>query len=248
MMTVYQEDLKLKSQTLNLLKKEIALGNGAQTTCWTICCFCMYFIPHYPMYVGPFYIMLCVMMTFAMNQSSHDILYTVLLPVKKSDVVKARFLYSGMLEFFALDCALVGGLVRYLVHYPANKAGIEIGICYFGLQLILLALFNLIYLGNVYKDPLKSGVKFLFAAIAYFIGLAVCELPVWTYFAMRGKLEAGEINELTVLGKLGMIFISHDSQYIIPQLGILAAGILIYVLGWYLSFRRGSCQFDKYDM
>lgn len=238
----------MKSQTLNLLKKEIALGNTAQNLCWTICCFCMYFIPNYPMYVGPFYILLCIMLTFAMNQSSHDILYTVLLPVRKIDVVKARYLYSAMLEFFALACALVGGLVRYLVHYPANKAGIEIGICYFGLQLILLALFNLIYLGNVYKDPLKTGVKFLFSAIAYFVGLAVCELPVWVYFAMRGKLAAGEISQLPGLAKLGMIFISHDSQYIIAQLGVLAAGILIYLLSWCISFRRGSRQFDKYDM
>ena len=238
----------MKSKTLNLLRKEIALGNGAQTLCWTICCFGMYFIPNYPMYVGPFYMLLCIMMTFAMNQSSHDILYTVLLPVKKSDVVKARYLYSAMLEFFALACALVGGLLRYLVHYPANKAGIEIGICYFGLQLILLALFNLIYLGNVYKDPLKSGGKFLLSGIAYFVGFAVCELPIWIYFGMRRKLEAGEISELSGLGKVGMIFISHDSQYIITQLLVLAAGILIYALSWFFAFKRGSCQFDKYDM
>ena len=30
-------------------------------------------------------------MTFALNQSSHDILYTALLPVRKIDTVKARF-------------------------------------------------------------------------------------------------------------------------------------------------------------
>ena len=68
----------MKSQTLNLLKKEIKLGNSTQSICWTICCFGMYLIPSYPYYVGPFYITLAIMMTFALNQSSHDILYTVL--------------------------------------------------------------------------------------------------------------------------------------------------------------------------
>ena len=238
----------MKTKTFNLLRKEIILGNAAQNLCWTICCFCMYFIPNYPMHVGPFYILLCIMMTFAMNQSSHDILYTVLLPVKKSDVVKARFLYCGMLELFALACAVIGGIVRTLIHYPANKAGIEINICYFGLQMILLAVFNLIYLGNVYKDPFKSGVKFLFSAIAYFAGFAVCELPVWAYFATRGKVSSGEISELPGIAKLGKIFISQDSQCIILQLGVFAAGLLIYILSWHLTFRRASRQFEKYDM
>ena len=238
----------MKSKTLNLLRKEMVLGNGAQNLCWTICCFGMYFIPNYPMYVGPFYILLCIMMSFAMNQSSHDILYTVLLPVKKSDVVKARFLYCGMLEFFALACAVIVGIVRHLVHYPSNKAGIEINLCYFGLQLILLAVFNLIYLGNIYKDPLTSGLKFLISAIAYFVGLAVCEFPVWAYFSMKGKLEAGEISELPGLGKVGMLFASVDAQYILPQLGIFALGIVIYIISWYLTFRRASRQFESYDM
>ncbi len=238
----------MKLQTLNLLRKELVLGNAAQTVIWTICCFCMYFIPNYPMYVGPFYMMLCIMLTFAMNQSSNDILYTVLLPVKKSDVVKARFLYCGMLEIFAFACALIGGLTRHLIHYPANKAGIEITIAYFGLQMVLFAIFNLIFLGNIYKDPLKAGGKFLLAAIVYFLGLAICELPVWTYFAMKGKLAAGEISEFSGIAKLGELFTSYNSQYLIVQLGILFAGIVIYCLSWYLSFRRASCQFDKYDM
>ena len=92
----------MKSQTLNLLKKEIVLGNSVQTVCWLICCFGMYFVPSYPCYIGPFYITLAIMLTFALNQSSHDILYTVLLPVRKIDTVKARFLYCGLLEILAL--------------------------------------------------------------------------------------------------------------------------------------------------
>ncbi len=238
----------MTSKTFNLLRKEIILGNGAQSLIWTICCFCMYFIPNYPMYVGPFYILLCIMMTFAMNQSSHDILYTVLLPVKKTDVVKARFLYCGMLEFFALLCGVIGFFVRHLIHYPANKAGIDINFCYFGLQLVLLAIFNLIYLGNVYKDPLKSGVKFLISAIVYFVCYVICEFPIWAYFAMNGKLAAGEISELPGLGKLGLLFTSLDTKYILPQLGIFALGLVIYIISWYLTFRRASRQFESYDM
>ena len=121
----------MKSQTLNLLKKEIVLGNSVQTVCWLICCFGMYFIPSYPNYVGPFYITLAIMMTFALNQSSHDILYTVLLPVRKIDTVKARFLYCGLLEILALVFAAIALAVRNALGFPGNQAGINLTFAYF---------------------------------------------------------------------------------------------------------------------
>lgn len=228
----------MKSNTLKLLKKELCLGNASQTVIWTICCFGMYFIPSYPMYVGPFYMTLCIMMTFALNQSSHDILYTALLPVKKIDVVKARFMYCGMMELFAFICALLGWCIRSAAGFPANTAGIELTLAYFGFQMIIFAIFNLIFLGNVYKDPLKPGLRYIAAAVAYFICYAACELPVWAYYA----------NAENSLAKVGELFTSRDTQFIIPQLIILAAGIVIYAVSWCLTFRRAARQFEKYDL
>ena len=158
----------MKSQTLNLLKKEMKLGNTSQTLIWMICCFGMFFIPSYPSYIGPFYITLCIMMTFALNQSSHDILYTVLLPVRKIDTVKARFLYCGLIEILSLVLALIPTLLRYCIpSFPENRAGINTTPAYFGLQLILYAIFNLIFLGNVYKNPLKPGLRYFAGAVVY---------------------------------------------------------------------------------
>ena len=238
----------MKSQTLKLLKKELLLGNSTQTLIWAICCIGMYFIPSYPLYVGPFYLTLGIMMTFALNQSSHDILYTVLLPVRKIDVVKARFLYCGFLEFLGFLSALIALPIRTLVKYPENKAGIGLTICYFALQMLVLAVFNLMFLGNVYKDPLKPGLRFIFAAVGYFVFYALCEFPVWTYYSMAGKLKAGEITELPAIAKIGALFTSTDSQVIIPQLIILAGGIAIYVLSWIITFRCAARQFEKYDL
>ena len=136
----------MSSQTIKLLKKEMKLGNTVQTFIWTLCCFCMYFIPSYPSYIGPFYITLCIMMTFALNQSSHDILYTVLLPVRKIDTVKARFLYCGLIEVLSLVLAVIPTLLRVFSIFPENHAGINTTIAYFGLQLIVYSVFNLIFL------------------------------------------------------------------------------------------------------
>ena len=120
----------MKSQTINLLKKELTLGNTVQSICWFICCAGMYFIPSYPSYIGPFYITLAIMMTFALNQSSHDILYTALLPVRKIDTVKARFLYCGLLEICAIAFGVIAAIIKHFVHFPENQAGINLTFAY----------------------------------------------------------------------------------------------------------------------
>ena len=228
----------MKSQTLKLLKKEIVLGNTSQTIIWSICCFGMYFIPSYPSYVGPFYITLCIMMTFALNQSSHDILYTALLPVRKIDTVKARFLYCGLIEILSLVLAVIPAMLRYLIpSFPENMAGISTTPAYFGLQLILYSIFNLIFLGNVYKNPLKPGLRYLAGAIAYFVIYAVFELPVWMYHAGKGPLVS-----------IGQMLTDMSGAFLSRQFIVLFGGALIFTGVWTLTFNRAAKQFGKYDL
>lgn len=238
----------MKIQTIKLIKKEIVLGNSLQTICWLVCCFGMFFIPNYPVYIGPFYIMLSIMMTFALNQASHDILYTVLLPVRKIDTVKARFLYCGLLEIVSLLFAVIAGIVRHFSSFPENKSGISITIAYFGLQLIMLAMFNIIFLGNVYKNPVKPGLRFLAAGITYFISFVIFELPVWNYYGMRNKISKGELLEFSGLGKLGSYLVSMEGRNLYIQLIILVIGILIFSGSWIITFNRAARQFEKYDI
>ena len=237
----------MKNQTFNLLKKEIKLGNTAQSMCWLICCFGMFFIPSYPSYVGPFYLTLCIMMTFALNQSSHDILYTVLLPVRKIDTVKARFLYCGLIEIFALVLGIIPFVLHRLLPFPENRAGIPLNIAFFGLQLIVFAVFNFIFLGNVYKNPLKPGLRFILAAIGYFATYALCEVPVWAYFSMSSKLKAGEITELSALALFGSKLYDMDSA-VVTQVEVFVIGSLIFAASWFITFRRAARQFESYDI
>ena len=238
----------MKSQTLNLLKKEITLGNSAQTTIWFICCFGMFFIPNYPVYIGPFYISLSIFMTFGMNQVSHDTLYTVLLPVRKIDTVKARFLFCGMLEVVSIFFAVIAGIIRYFAKFPAPQSGIGITVAFLGLQLIIYSIFNIIFLCNVYKDPVKPGKLYLLAGIMYFVSYAICEFPVWAYFHAKRTLTEAQIAQGSFLARVGLGFYSMDSAFIGKQCLILLGGILIYTGTWVLTFNRAAKQFEKYDM
>lgn len=238
----------MKSQTINLLRKEITLGNSIQTICWSICAIGMFFIPSYPAYIGPFYITLAIMMTFALNQASHDILYTVLLPVRKIDTVKARFLLCGSLEVIVMICAALIGILKYVLSFPVNKAGIDINPAYFGLQMITFAVFNFIFLGNVYKDPLKPGLRYLAAAIAYFITYAICEFPVWAYFHVRSSMPDEEIVGSQSFARIGLILSARGGESVSRQCIILFAGFLIFAGSWVITFHRAARQFECYDM
>ena len=238
----------MKSQTLNLLKKELILGNTMQTIIWMTCCFGMYFIPSYPTYIGPFYITLCIMMTFALNQSSHDILYTVLLPVRKTDTVKARFLYCGLIEILSLVLALIPYFLKKAVAFPENNAGINLNVAYFGLQLVLYGIFNLIFLGNVYKNPLKPGVRYFVGAVFYFVIYALFELPVWKFYGLKNDFTEGKITELPKLAQIGQMLTDTTGAFMKNHCIILLGGILIFAGLWYISYCFAAKQFKKYDM
>ncbi|MCR5187395.1 MAG: hypothetical protein K6C97_00560, partial [Treponema sp.] len=148
---------------------------------------------------------------------------------------------------FAFASALIACLIKNLAGFPENMAGMDLTISYFGLQMIEFAIFNLIFLGNVYKNPIKSGLRFVISAFIYFLVYAICEFPVWTYRSFIKKMAAGQAEELNLIAKIGQIFTGHIDS-ILPQVSVLFVGILLYILSWILSYKRACKQFEKYDM
>ena len=245
--------------SMKLLKKELTFGNNLSMAMWILCSLVMQIIPNYPVYIGPFYITLCIMMTFALNQTSHDMLYTVLLPVRKIDTVKARYLYCMIMELAVICIAIIWGIIRICVQFPENASGINLNVAYLGLQLIIFAIFNFVFLGNVYKDPLKPGVRYAVGAVLYFVLYAIVELPVWMYKGrLSGLLESGIDIDVALaeiqnapwysLPRIGAWLFPADGASLVRQLPLLAVGVLVFVLSWPLTFRRGARQFAKYDM
>ena len=73
-----------------LLTKELKLF-AAPLTYFFLAFSLMTLIPGYPILMGSFFVCFGIFQSFQLGRETNDVLYTVLLPIKKSDAVKARF-------------------------------------------------------------------------------------------------------------------------------------------------------------
>lgn len=164
------------------------------------------------------------------GREQNDIYFSVLLPVKKRDVVKSRYITVIIIEIVQILIAIPVGILRYAIIPENNQAGIEANVAFYGLVLIMYALFNIIFLNRFYKAPDKIGGPFLLASVVQFLYIGVAEALVLALTPLKEYLD------------------TIDSNMMIKQLPILLGGIAIYVLITFISYRSSKKSFEKIDL
>ena len=214
-----------------LLFKEIKLAMHP-TTYLFMAIGAMLMIPSYPYYVAFVYTCLGIFFIFLSGRENKDILFTASLPVRKSDVVKSRVVTVAIIELLQLAIgipfAIIG--VRINPNPAGNMAGIEANMAFFGLVLIMYALFNAIYLPMYYKTAVKVGLPLVFASIAVTIYVVAAEIAVQMIPYLKTRLD------------------TTDPAMAMVQLPILITGILIFAVGLLLTYRKSAANFEKVDL
>ena len=114
----------------------------------------MTMIPRYPILVGSFFICLGIFYTYQQVREYDDITYTVMLPVRKKDVVSAKYLFVLFIELMAFVlCALLtiirmkflGNAAPYVTNPLMNANA-----AYLGYLLAVFASFNGIFLAGFF--------------------------------------------------------------------------------------------------
>jgi hypothetical protein len=109
-------------------------------------------------------------------------------------------------------------------------AGIEANMAFFGLVLIMFALFNAIYLPLFYKTAFKVGTPLVFASIAVTIYVVAVEFAVQMIPFLKTHLD------------------TTDPGMALYQLPVLIAGMLIFALSLWLTYRKSAANFEKVDL
>lgn len=212
----------------NLLYKEARLALHP-TNLIFLTFFLMIFIPGYPYYVAPFWTILGVQFLCMNGRENHDITYSLLLPVRKRDLVKARIVVVCILEVLQLALAVPAFLMKDILMPMDNPVGMEANLAFIGISLILLGTFNFIFFTGYYRNTNKVGGPFVLGMAVFWIMLLLAEAMTYFVPLFRDRLD------------------TRGGAYLPEKLLTLAVGAVLFGMLTVLAYRRAARTFEALD-
>jgi len=215
----------------NLLRKEFLLSTPLLTFLF-LGFTAMTFIPGYPILCGAFFVCFGIFQGYQLGREDNDILYTVLLPVRKADAVRAKYAAAVVLQMAAFAAFSLFTWVRmvYLSDTPVYAANVLMGAnpVFLAFVLIIFASFNVLFIGGFFKTAYRYGKPFVLFLIGNFLIIAIGETA----------------HHLPGLGWLNTL----DFHHLGKQLPILASAAVLYFAATALSCRASQRRFEQTDL
>ena len=192
----------------------------------------MTMIPGYPILVGSWFVCLGLFYSFQSARENNDVLYTVLLPIPKTDTVKAKFAFCIRIELISFAVMAVLTVLRMTVlreaapyvtnvMMPANPV-------YLAFVLLIFTAFNTLFLGGFFKTGYAIGKPFLI-------------------FLIVGMLLVGVGETLHHLPWFAVLK-ATDTRSLLIQCAVLAAAAALYALLTLAAYRRSKKRFEELDL
>lgn len=213
----------------NLIKKELKLV--VQPINYIFLIFgAMVLIPNYPYLVSFFYPTLGIFLMMMTTRENNDLIFSALLPVRKSDAVRARFITVALIEIANIIATIPFVLLRGVIYKGSEVAEnffLMPNAAFFGFAFILFAAFNASFLPKFFKNG--YDLRFLVPAIVVFL----------------------VINFAEVLGFIPVVkdyLRADDMAGRIAQLLVLVGGMAVFALELVLDCRRSIKYFEKVNL
>jgi magnesium-transporting ATPase (P-type) len=213
----------------DLLAKEIRLAMHP-TALLFLPLSAMLLIPNYPYYVVFFYTGLAVFFTCLAGRENHDVFYTLSLPVRKRDIVKARYALVVGMQLAQMVLALPFAALRQSFSLPGNQVGMDANIAFFGFSFVMLGIFNLVFFAVYYADTDKVGKAFNLSSIAVAAYMIVAEACAHVVPFVRDRLD------------------TKDPLFLSEKLLVLFLGALFYTFATLASCRKSIALFERLDL
>lgn len=190
----------------------------------------MTFLPGYPILCGAFFLCLGIYFSFQAAREGGDALFTVLLPIRKSDAVKARFLWVCTLQLagFVLDSAFTALRMALLnsAEVYAGNVMMNSNLYFLGFVLLIFAVFNSVFVRMFWRDAVSLGKPFILTAVLVFVIIAIAE----TLHHIPG-LEFMNENRITL-----------------AQAAFMLVCAFVYCLGTYISCKASQKSFEQVQL
>ena len=198
---------------------------------WFITFSAMAMLPRYPILVGAFFICLGMFHTYQQIREYDDITYTVMLPVKKQDVVTAKYLFVLFIEGTAFILCTLLTIIRMKVlgnsvPYVTNQL-MNANAAYLGYVLIVFAAFNSIFLAGFFRTAYQIGKPFILFCVVGFIIIIIGET----------------LHHIPHLESL-----NDPASVSVPQVVILVIGVAVFMLCTWVSYQKAVKDFEAIDL
>ena len=217
----------------NLVKKDLILGINRMFFVFPALLGLLMLIPSWVYFLVPMYFFwITVPNMFNNFKTQNDMMFTSMMPVTKNDMVKARVAVIAILELLHIGFAAIFGVVHDLVY-----AHLDVGYVFFapsmgfwGLCMVMMALFNLILIPMYYKTAYKFSVPLILATA---VAMVFAGIVQW----------AGIENK-----SMSDIFNVNIAEHIGFHASILAAGIAIFAAFNLIAYRIAVRRFLQVEL
>ena len=190
----------------------------------------MLLIPSYPYEVAFFYQTMGIFFIFMLGNTNNDLFFTALLPVRKRDTVRARFITVIILELLQMVASIPFALLKSRLNIAPNMAGVEANLALFGVAFVMYGVFNLIFLPMFYKTGYKAGMPFLVSGLVMGLVVVVTEVAINLVPGWKIALD------------------SIEPAYLPQRLLALAGGLMIFVVLTLLAYKLSVRRFERLDL
>ncbi len=215
----------------NLIEKEFRLATHLLTFLFPGFAV-MTFIPGYPILCGAFFVCFGIFQSYQSGRENNDILYTVLLPVRKADVVRSKYAAAVIVQMAALILFAAFTVIRmaFLSEAAVYETNALMGanFIFLGFVLLIFAAFNVIFIGGFFKTAYHYGKPFVI-----FIAVNFCIIGI-----------AEVLHHLPGLGWLNTLDFSNASE----QISVLLAAAVLYAAATAVSCKSAEKRFEKIDL
>jgi ABC-2 type transport system permease protein len=187
-------------------------------------------IPQWVFFLAPMYLLFIAMPNIILAaRAQKDIEFTALLPVRKSDTVRARVLAIALLQVAQIFVVAIFAALNIILYHTGNFF-IDTNVAYIGCVFAMYGVFNVIFFPMLYKTAYKFAVPLIVALIFTIVFAAGIEFLVVAVPATARVLDG----------------ISRDA--LIGQIPVLVCGIAAFILLTWISIRASIKRFSKVNL
>ena len=197
----------------------------------------MILIPSYPLAVGFIYVLACYPILFLganKGQQSNDLLYSVLLPVRKKDIVLARIVTVAILQFVfvAIMSALLPLALLIQKSLPGTEnpgLGLNGYVSILAIALIGYSIADMIYFPIYYKKGRSIVMSTLFMILGFIIYLSIFTIGLPYIPGLEGYTR----------------FLCDSGLGV--QFGLLGGALVLYVALHFVVYRISAKRLELVD-